>query len=117
MIYEILQNRIPTGLQFPDRAEAWNYIDTHDVGEGEFTVIGKEETPKEIRHYPIRERELYKNKGGSVYMCLQELDRDTYVMQNVNSGWTFTAHVITRYENGDIEWDYSSNGRFEEVKE
>lgn len=33
-------------------------------------------------------------------------------MENVRTGWIFWAHVITMYEDGTIEWDYSTVGSF-----
>lgn len=69
-----------------------------------------------LRHALLLEDETYKNAAGGDYKCLRAENRDTYIMQNISSGWTFTAHVITRYEDGTIEWDYSSNGHFGEVE-
>ena len=40
---------------------------------------------------------------------------DTYVLQNVFTGWTILAHKLTRYEDGSYEWDFSTEGRFEHV--
>ena len=37
-------------------------------------------------------------------------------MQNTVSGWTLVAHGITRYEDGTIEWDYSTGGGFNDAK-
>ena len=34
-------------------------------------------------------------------------------LQSVHSGWTFTAHGTKIYPDGSIEWDFSTNGRFE----
>ena len=38
-------------------------------------------------------------------------------MVNVASGWTFTAVGTRMYEDGTIEWDYSKDGYFAEVKD
>lgn len=54
--------------------------------------------------------EIYKNAGGGEFLCLESSLAPTMV--NINSGWTFTAHVCARYEDGSIEWDYSTGGRF-----
>lgn len=58
----------------------------------------------------------YENEGGGTYRCLRrEDDWTSYTMQNVSSGWTLIAHGIGIYEDGKIDWDWSSGGHFEEV--
>lgn len=61
----------------------------------------------------------YENEGGGTFRCLKSYrwlyDRSTAVMQNVKSGWTFTAHGIGIYKDGRIDWDYSTDGHFGEV--
>lgn len=43
---------------------------------------------------------------------------DSYpVLQNIRSGWTLTAHGVGMYEDGTIDWDYSTNGRFTPLPE
>ena len=34
-------------------------------------------------------------------------------LRSVYSGWTFTAHGTNIFPDGSIEWDFSTNGRFE----
>ena len=36
-------------------------------------------------------------------------------MINTKTGWTLTAHGLVQYEDGTIEWDYSTGGYFGEV--
>lgn len=67
-----------------------------------------------IRIQPIVGRR-YKNRGGGEYVVRGFLRINRYDMQNVSTGWRFTAVNITQYADGSIEWDYSLNGRFEEV--
>ncbi len=58
-------------------------------------------------------RRVYSNAGGGTYTCLANLDdQGTAVMQNSVSGWTLTAHGIGVYEDGSIDWDYSTGGHF-----
>uniref|UniRef100_UPI003FF0DD19 hypothetical protein n=1 Tax=Dysosmobacter welbionis TaxID=2093857 RepID=UPI003FF0DD19 len=33
-------------------------------------------------------------------------------MKRVKDGWTLEAHTITMYEDGAIEWDYSTGGHW-----
>ena len=42
---------------------------------------------------------------------------DTYLIQNLFTGWTCLAHHIFFYPDGKCEWDFSTNGRFEEVQQ
>lgn len=37
---------------------------------------------------------------------------DTWMI-NVRSGWSFLAHGVGIYPDGRIDWDYSTDGRFE----
>lgn len=37
------------------------------------------------------------------------------VFRNIRSGWTFTAKGAIQYADGTVEWDHSTDGRFEEV--
>ena len=54
---------------------------------------------------------VYKNHGGGEFRCLSISDSSA-VMVNTKSGWTFTAHGVQQYEDGTIEWDYSTGGYF-----
>lgn len=62
---------------------------------------------------PEREK-IYKNRGGGEFRCIRGLDGNA-VMQNIASGWTFKANRIFQYEDGTIEWDYSTGGHFERL--
>lgn len=57
---------------------------------------------------------IYKNKGGGEFLCIQEADGSA-VMQNIASGWTFKANGVVQYEDGTVEWDYSTEGHFERL--
>ena len=51
--------------------------------------------------------------SGSCYRCIGvDEDRGTATMRS-EDGWTFTAHGCGVYEDGRIDWDYSTGGRFE----
>ena len=65
-----------------------------------------------IRHAELETRKEDKNRGGGTFRCLRKTADDTYYMQNTKSLWLFEAHVITLYEDGSIEWDYSTDGHF-----
>lgn len=60
----------------------------------------------------------YKNQGGGIFDCIgtPALEHgDAVLMRNRASGWTFYAHGIGIYDDGSIDWDYSTNGHFESV--
>ena len=60
----------------------------------------------------------YRNQGGGVFDCIGTADpehADAFIMRNKASGWTFYAHGIGIYDDGSIDWDYSSGGRFGSV--
>ena len=75
----------------------------------------KRQNPR--RFIPSVDR-IYENAGGGSYRCqlVREPDHEAW-MQNVKSGWTCLAHGIVRYEDGTIEWDYSTGGHFEKLPE
>ena len=73
--------------------------------------------------------QVYTNRGGGRYRCIAPSDagrmfynaaggfsNSSAVMQNVKSGWTFTAKGILQYIDETIEWDHSIGGHFEEVR-
>lgn len=58
---------------------------------------------------------VYANKNGIKYICLTSNNRYEAVFQAINkTKWTFTAHGCQIYDNGEIEWMHSTNGRFAE---
>ena len=72
--------------------------------------------------------QVYTNRGGGRFRCIAPATAGpTYwnasggfsnasgVFQNIASGWTFTAKGIIQYIDGTIEWNHSTDGRFEEV--
>lgn len=62
--------------------------------------------------------QIYTNQGGGTFLCT---DSDEIhlpynaTMQNTASGWTLCAKGCGIYEDGTIDWDYSTNGRFEDI--
>ena len=76
------------------------------------------------RYYATRQRftpeggREYENQGGGTYRCLMRggrIPEHAAVMMNTSSSWTFIAHDCGIYEDGRIDWDYSTGGFF--VKE
>lgn len=61
--------------------------------------------------------QIYENEGGGKYRCTGyygKYFRDEPIMENILSGWTLIAHGVGIYEDGKIDWDYSTGGRFKE---
>ena len=56
---------------------------------------------------------LYRNRNGDAYRC----ETQQGVMRRVSDGWTLIAHGIQQYEDGTIEWDYSTGGHWPEEPE
>lgn len=63
------------------------------------------------RHAALTEGKTYENKSGGSYLCMAQCE-DGAIVKNTASGWTCHAHVITMYDDGTIEWDYSTDGHF-----
>lgn len=55
---------------------------------------------------------IYANAGGGQFICLASRKGEA-CMQNVKSKWTLVAHGCGIYENGTIDWDYSTGGFFD----
>lgn len=64
------------------------------------------------RHARLTEGKVYRNKNGGEYLCRIVL-RDGAILVNTASGWQLEAHTVTKYDDGTIEWDYSTGGHFE----
>lgn len=59
---------------------------------------------------------IYRNNGGGTYKCIDTRYFDGEAkMQNTASGWTLNAHGCGIYEDGSIDWDYSTEGHFERI--
>ncbi len=68
---------------------------------------------------------IYEHNSGGTYICLSlenEISVTTSgntgksaVLQNTETGWTLLAHGVNKYDNGKIDWDFSTQGRFEEL--
>ena len=64
--------------------------------------------------YPGR---IYENNGGGQFICISGGDDpNSWIMKNVSSGWTFEAHGIGMYEDGTIDWNYSTGGYFDKMR-
>lgn len=66
---------------------------------------------KGTRNIRLKENALYKNRGGGTYKALSTWTGGA-IVRNVASGWTCTAHGVIYYDDGTIEWDYSTGGHF-----
>lgn len=67
---------------------------------------------KRIKLEPGKKYQNHGDKeGGEKYLCLQA-DNAGADLRNINSGWTFRAHCVNMFEDGSIDWDYSTGGRF-----
>lgn len=55
--------------------------------------------------------EVYRNRNGVSYKCLDALPEHSALMERVTDGYTFTAHGVQQYkDDGNIEWNYSTGG-------
>ena len=75
---------------------------------------------KRARGLQVGEVFALESSFGSFYVVVDTADPDdwsdcNYVLQNIHSGWKFTAHGVNIHEGGCIDWDFSTNGRFEDV--
>lgn len=73
----------------------------------------KRENPKPFT--PVK-GEVYENVAGGKFLAMSgfedEFRRPCGWLINIKTGWSLTAKVIVRYEDGTIEWDYSNGEGF-----
>ena len=62
---------------------------------------------------------LYKlhDRDGYVLECLRVMSDDYYSpysarVRSTITGWTMDIHGVNMYEDGSIDWDFSTNGYF-----
>ncbi len=72
--------------------------------------------------------QLYKNRNGREYCCLSNasylsqsnmrvavsLGEHRASMVRMSDGWSFVAHGLQQYEDGTVEWNFSTGGAFRE---
>lgn len=63
----------------------------------------------------LQKGNIYENKGGGRFLCLESTERGITTLRNIASSWTLRAHCVTKYDDGKIEWDFSSGGYFAET--
>lgn len=63
------------------------------------------------RNATLEVGKTYTNRNGIKYTCTRQDDIDAYVLVS-EGGYRCVAHVITMYDDGTIEWDYSTGGYF-----
>ncbi len=56
--------------------------------------------------------EVYTNRNGSAYRCTSVSGPGRAILERVTDRWTLLTHGITVYEDGTIEWDYSTGGHW-----
>lgn len=67
------------------------------------------EYPKQITPIP---GEVYKNRNGQLYVCMESFPPNIAVMRRQSDSWTLNAHEVRQYEDGSIEWDDSAGGHW-----
>lgn len=65
--------------------------------------------------------QVYTNRNGGEYRCIDNVfcasdgvDPKDHIasFERVKDGWRLYAHGILEYEDGTIEWNYSTGGHF-----
>lgn len=75
----------------------------------------KESSPYRKRFTP-EVGHKYRNIGGGIYECvgIKEDENGGILMKSAASGWIFRAHGCNIYDDGQIDWQYSTGGYFDE---
>lgn len=67
----------------------------------------------------LKNKCVYRMRGQKSYVeCLgRRVDKYsdyTYCLRNIESKWRFIAHGVIIYDDGSIEWDFSTDGYFDD---
>lgn len=66
-----------------------------------------------LKRITPRAGQIYLNHNGETYRCLRVNWRESIaIFRRRKDGWTLTAHNVWEYEDGTIEWDYSTDGHW-----
>lgn len=56
---------------------------------------------------------LHGDTAGGEYICTScGYAGENAVLTRKSDGWTFVAHGVGQYEDGSVDWDYSTGGQF-----
>lgn len=68
--------------------------------------------PYEVEIRPeIEVGKIYQNRNGKLYLC-KNIAGENATMERTTDHWTLVAHGIRLYEDGTIEWNYSTGGHW-----
>ncbi len=67
-----------------------------------------------VQKFTPQAGQIYQNINGNFYLCLDAGNYSPHraLMQSPGSLWTFTAVDCRLYEDGKIDWAYSTGGFF-----
>lgn len=60
----------------------------------------------------LEKNKIYINRNGCEYVCKDVYADNKALMERIKDGWTLVAHGVYEYEDGLIEWGYSTNGKW-----
>ena len=60
------------------------------------------------RRYSIKKNEVVLNRNGWFFICVKEGKNPT--LMNVRTGWEMVVHGLGIYDDGKIDWDFSTGG-------
>ena len=60
------------------------------------------------RKYSIKKNEVVQHKNGWYFICIEDGKNPT--LMNVKTGWEMVVHGLGKYDDGKIDWDFSTGG-------
>lgn len=61
---------------------------------------------------------IYKhNSNGNTYLCIRSEQKRAKLMCMEGHHWTIWAHDVNLYEDGTIDWWYSTGGYFADIND
>jgi hypothetical protein len=69
----------------------------------------------ERKYFTPVPQQIYENAGGGFYACIASFADCSAVMINLKSGWRIMCRGVGMYDDGLIDWNYSTGGQFVEI--
>ena len=60
------------------------------------------------RKYSVKKNEVVQHKNGWYFICIEPGKNPT--LMNVKTGWEMVVHGLGQYDDGKIDWDFSTGG-------
>lgn len=68
------------------------------------------------QYFQPKAGQIYLNRNGTNYFCLEEKSACSALFISMGSGWTLLAHECSLNDDGTIEWNRSDGRGFKDIE-